>query len=550
MSKKSIKVFKRATALVLLFFLLLSVSFPVIPVGKFSSSQNFFISIDLRNPKSSPATFTVNQYDNLTMYVTSYKGSNPEIKFDDSFKLVSERSVNLPDVLCEDYKTLEQGVRFEYCLVPVKAGKSKISFKVSDGQKYFIDISIRSSLTNNIVYASSKDIKEVVGTLKPLVLLVDFPDLKANYDTSTPQFFQDILFKEDSKSLYDFYYENSYGKLKVEGMVFDKWVTLSKNYSYYEGWHQGMGYYPNNSQKLVEDAINAIAPTVNFADYDGNGDGVVDGIFVIYAGQRPDAKNPNRIYPHEWNITPIVKNGKTISNYTLIPEYRSKPGDSTIGVFCHEFGHMIGGIDLYDLDGLVSQSFDGKKSYGIGKWSVMAYGTYGTLDQFGDCPVGFDPWHKIKFGWLQPIEIKEDIQSVEINPAETNDGNIIKIASSENSDEYFLVEYRKKIGFDASLPGEGILVYHVDEKMTSDNFAWIPGENSNQQKHYLVSLVQADGKFDLENCKNLGDKGDPFSCLSDFLSSAQFYNGKPVGFKVVNEAFIENLLVCDFLRIE
>jgi len=115
--------------------------------------------------------------------------------------------------------------------------------------------------------------------LKPLVLLVDFPDLKANYDVSTPQFFRDILFKEDSKSLYDFYYENSYGKLKVEGMVFDKWVTLSKNYSYYEGLHQGMGYYPNNSQKLVEDAINAIAPTVNFADYDGNGDGVVDGYF-------------------------------------------------------------------------------------------------------------------------------------------------------------------------------------------------------------------------------------------------------------------------------
>lgn len=550
MSKKSIKVFKRAAALVLLFFLLLSVSFPVISVGRFSSPKNSFINIDLRNPKSFPATFTVNQYDNLTMYVTSYKGSNPEINFDDSFKLVSERSVNLPDVLCEDYKTLEQGVRFEYCLEPIKAGKSKISFKVSDGQKYFIDIFIRSSLTNNIVYASSKDIKEVVGTLKPLVLLVDFPDLKANYDVSTPQFFRDILFKEDSKSLYDFYYENSYGKLKVEGMVFGKWVTLSKNYSYYEGLHQGMGYYPNNSQKLVEDAINAITPKVNFADYDGNGDGVVDGIFIIYAGQRPDAKNPNRIYPHEWNITPIVKNGKTISNYTLIPEYRSKPGDTTIGVFCHEFGHMIGGIDLYDLDGLSSQSFDGKKSYGLGKWSVMAYGTYGTLDKFGDCPVGFDPWHKIKFGWVQPTEIKDDTQNIEINPAESEKGNVIKITSPNNPSEYFLIEYRKKTGFDSSLPGEGILIYHVDEKMTSDNFAWIPGENSNQQKHYLVSLVQADGKFDLENCKNLGDKGDPFSCLSDFLSSAQFYNGKPVGFKVVNEVFIENLLVCDFLRIE
>jgi len=56
----------------------------------------------------------------------------------------------------------------------------------------------------------------------------------------------------------------------------------------------------------------------------------------------------------------------------------------------------------------------------------MAYGTYGTLDKFGDCPANFDPWHKIKFGWVQPIEIEGDIQSVEMTPAETNDGKCNK----------------------------------------------------------------------------------------------------------------------------
>ncbi len=546
MGRKRARFLERTAKFVLLWLVVLSIIFSPIPLARDSSPGTSFISIDVRSPQSLSTSFNVNQYDNLIVYVTSEKGSDLKIDLGDSFKLISERKIDLPDILFEGCENIKQGTRFEYCLVPVKTGNNKINFLISDRQKYSIDITVKSSLFNDTAFASSQDTTPVIGVLKPLVLLVDFPDFKANYEISTPRFFQDMLFKEGNRSLYDFYYENSYGKLQVRGEVFNRWITVSKNYSYYEGGYRGMGFYPNNSQKLVEEAINSIDSVVNFSDYDGNGDGVVDGIFVVYAGQRPDTKNPNRIYPHQWNITPIIKDGKTISSYTIVPEYRSKPGDTTIGVFCHEFGHMIGGIDLYDLDGLVTQSFDGKKSYGLGKWSVMAYGTYGTLDKFGDCPANFDPWHKIKFGWVQPIEIEGDIQSVEMTPAETNDGNVIKITSSDNSYEYFLIEYRKKIGFDASLPGEGILVYHVDEGMNSDNFAWLPGESC--ENHYLVSLMQADGKWDLEKCKNLGDKGDPFDCLSDFLSSLEFYNGESVGFRIGNVQLFENSLKLDFLK--
>jgi len=70
----------------------------------------------------------------------------------------------------------------------------------------------------------------------------------------------------------------------------------------------------------------------------------------------PDEKNLKGCIVISGITTSLMKDGKTISSYTIVPEYRSKPGDTTIGVFCHEFGHMIGGIDLYDLDGLVTQS--------------------------------------------------------------------------------------------------------------------------------------------------------------------------------------------------
>jgi hypothetical protein len=66
--------------------------------------------------------------------------------------------------------------------------------------------------------------------------------------------------------------------------------------------------------------------------------------------------------------------------------------------------------------------------------------------------------------------------------------------------EYFLLENRQQTGFDADLPAAGLLIWHVDESK----------ETNEDENHYLVALMQADGSRDLENDVNRGDGGDPY----------------------------------------
>jgi len=66
--------------------------------------------------------------------------------------------------------------------------------------------------------------------------------------------------------------------------------------------------------------------------------------------------------------------------------------------------------------------------------------------------------------------------------------------------EYFLLENRQATGLDAALPGSGLAVWHIDERQS----------NNDDPLAYLVALLQADGKKDLELLKNSGDDGDLF----------------------------------------
>lgn len=119
-------------------------------------------------------------------------------------------------------------------------------------------------------------------------------------------------------------------------------------------------------------------------------DGVVDGLIIVYAGPKGSINNRNRIYPHEWVISPQERDGKIIYNYTVLPEYRHEPGDTTIGPFFHEFAHILGAVDLYDLDGVYGYRYDGQRSNGLGKWSLMSDGVWGKQNKLGDTPSHLD----------------------------------------------------------------------------------------------------------------------------------------------------------------
>jgi M6 family metalloprotease-like protein len=338
-------------------------------------------------------------------------------------------------------------------------------------------------------------------TIKPIVICVDFSDKAHSHDTGE---FSLLLFSKDfafpTGSMRDFYLQNSYEKLDVVGGV-TGWYRMPQPYSYYVWGQNGLciSCYPHNAQKLAEDAVNAADPYVNFADYDYNHDGWVDALIIVYAGSgAEETGSDDDIWSHSGYMSlTFNKDGVKLHEYIMGSE-TSGSGLTKIGVFAHEFGHILGLPDLYDND---------YTSEGLGNWSVMARGSWNNE---GETPAHFDAWCKYKLGFSQVDRLRENRTNVEILKAETSPISYRLWNLGGGGTQYFLVENRQKTGFDKYLPGEGLLIYHVDE-IWSNNNEWCPGDTA--IPHYKVALEQADGEFGLEGCygsTNRGDGGDPF----------------------------------------
>lgn len=339
------------------------------------------------------------------------------------------------------------------------------------------------------------------GNFNALVLLVDFSDKASNVSAD---FFDTLVFGTGSGTVRDFYSEVSYTTLTIVAVTLPSeigWLRAPQTYAYYVNGQNGFGSYPQNAQRLVEDVVDAADSVVDFSQYDNDGDGYVDALFVVHAGPGAEYTGSNYdIWSHKWSVyTPKVKDGVTILDYSMEPEFWAIPNDMTIGVFAHELGHVFGLPDLYDVD---------YSSQGAGEWSLMAGGSWnGTL---GDSPAHPDAWCLYQLGFAEPTVLTEDTPGLSINAVETVPEIYYAWGCGTPNSEYFLLENRQKIGYDAGLPGAGLLIWHVDESRWSND-----GECRNQQNcecptHYLVALEQADGLLELESMFGYGDAGDPF----------------------------------------
>lgn len=345
-----------------------------------------------------------------------------------------------------------------------------------------------------------KGLSAQVESLSAVVLLVDFNDHVHIKDSSE---FYPFLFSQGTYptgSMRDFYWENSYQRFDLCGTVCG-WIRMPQSYSYYVNNDYGFGSYPTNAQRLVEDAVNAANPYINFADFDKDGDGWVDGLFVVHAGQGAEQTGSlDDIWSHSWSTSYVMNvDGVQISSYAMEPEVRHGDTLVDVGVFCHEFGHVLGLPDLYDYD---------YSSRGIGRWSLMAYGCWANQ---GHTPTHIDAWGKAQLGWIEIDTITSNQTNLQILQIETNPKAYRLWTNGATGAEYFLVENRHKTKFDSYMDGEGLLIYHVDDYAYGNDEEWCPGYPPYQ--HYHIALEQADGLFNLEGCygpNNKGDGGDPF----------------------------------------
>jgi len=343
-------------------------------------------------------------------------------------------------------------------------------------------------------------------TVHVIVILVDFSDQPWQTQSAavTPTMFDSILFSNRSTdavhmptgSMTDFYLENSYGQFYIVGKIFG-WFRASQTLAYYEGGNDGLG--PRAQQLVTESVLKADSAGADYSEFDHDHNGQCDGVVVIHSG--PGAETGAfGIWSHAWTIGPLTLDGVTVSNYTINPEELT-PGPSTIGVFCHEYGHFLGLPDLYDID------YTPAGSDGTGDWSLMSGGSW---NGGGAVPSSFDGWSKCDIGFVNFVDLSANMNhvafpAVEYNPVIYRLGNSIS-----KPNEYWYVENRQKTGFDATLPGSGLLVYHVDFGVQGSNV---------DNTRWFVGVEQADGNFDLEwTVGDAGDQGDPFPGSSNARS--------------------------------
>ena len=383
--------------------------------------------------------------------------------------------------------------------------------------------------------------KMAAGQMPKTALAVDqfkLPVLLGEYSDKVTTFsaaeFQNLLFDNNpTGTVTEYFDEISYGQFALEGVVHGAFQA-DQNQAFYAGTNNGRGgTFPQNSAGFVHAIASKADPTVDFSQYDNDGpdgvpnsgddDGFVDGLMVIYPGAGADWFPGNdNLWPHmrslggdQLTTNDASANGGfvKINAFAITPELAGGGTGRTemrpIGVFAHEFGHLLGLPDLYDRTD-ETEGPDFNSSEGIGEWCLMATGSWGGNGSRTETPAHMSAWCKIQMGWITPTFLTSDVNGLTINQAETNPEAYVLWEDGFEFSRYFLVENRQKTGFDRFLNGAGLLVFHVDENQRWGGLRWSFGQVNDDETHKLLDIEAADGKQDLDFNRNRGDSGDPF----------------------------------------
>jgi M6 family metalloprotease-like protein len=332
--------------------------------------------------------------------------------------------------------------------------------------------SVWDQMQNTPTNKSMEKVFTPSGTKNLVMILIGFTDLAF---TKTQADFAGLMNQIGYNlngavgSVKDYFLETSYGQFNVTTTVVGPY-TAAHNMDYY-GADNGNSQDVNSNELITEAVILADAD-VNYANFDNDNDGTVDGVYVVYAGYGQASGAPsNTIWPHAGSIPALTLDGKTISKYSCSNELLGTSGTAmtTIGVICHEFGHVCGAPDYYDTDYETDGQYDG-----MGEWDLMAGGSWNGSPA-GNRPPHMNPLDKIKFNWVVPTLLSSDV-SLSINDIRTDP--VIYRFNTTTANEYYLMENRQKTGFNTAVPGHGLMIYHVD-----GNYIATAGNKINTTSH-------------------------------------------------------------------
>jgi len=303
--------------------------------------------------------------------------------------------------------------------------------------------------------AAPRKTGKAIGERRILVILMEFQDVKFIKNVAA---FDNLFNKEGyhddgaQGSVKDFYLSSSFGKLTLSCDIYGVY-TAKRNMSYY-GSNDVRGQ-DTNPYALFQEAVENVSKEVDLKIYDGDGDGYLDNVHIIYAGYGEEAgAAASAIWAHESRWSPPYSiDGVSIDRYSCSPELRDNRGNgiSRIGVCCHEIGHALGAMDYYDTNYATGGEYPG-----TGQWDVMASGSWNNK---GITPADFNPYVKaVDYGWITLKSLPDG--DVLLHPSAYDAESYFVIGASGSSD-YYIFENRSKDKWGASLPGAGMLVFHI-----------------------------------------------------------------------------------------
>ena len=340
------------------------------------------------------------------------------------------------------------------------------------------------------------------GSPKALVILAEFQDTTFTI-RDTKKVFTNYLMNEghftetpygqnqNYKGVRGYFKDCSYGKFTPTFDVVGP-VKLPKPQAIY-----GAGKN-DRVDLLIADACSAVDGMVNFADYDANNDGIVDLVYVIYAGHSANigGNQTTDIWPKSGTVN--ISNtfdGKSIRRFGVSNELaglenkaKDKETINGIGLFCHEFSHTLGLPDIYAYRTPAEDQDDQGMEY----WDIM---DGGTGVRGGRIPTSYLAWEREVMGWMKIDELKDSCNIKNLKSID-NGGKAYKMVNPKNSNEYIVLQSIQKgpwnQGWTKDNYAKGLLAYRVSYPFNKVNIFDFPNNVKGKPR---VIPIPADGKI-------------------------------------------------------
>ncbi len=378
---------------------------------------------------------------------------------------------------------------------------------IREGEEYPINLYAQSfSSDDGTRQAAAKTPVAVstTGDKKILVVLVDYPDLSFNFDTfkaatHDKAYYNNLLQGSSGLTMHKYYSDQSRNKLNLSFQVVGPY-TAQYGYAYYGG-NDSAGDDLRAAQ-LVKEILEKVEP----AEVPTGMDSCT--VIVVHSGPGEEAgiNNPplykaakdciwshrDKLSSRRNNLKPVKINETTYDDYLIVPEYnyygKDNSFEATIGVFCHEFGHVLGLPDVYDTS---------YSTTGVGQWSLMGGGSWGSTGTEniapGADPVPFMAWELLALGWIDEEEITPDHGSVaNYSFSNINDsGKVYSVKLTE--DQYLLLEGKAKNVAENSMyvMETGLMITHLHKGILSEY--WSANRiNSGSYRPHGAMVVEAE----------------------------------------------------------